>query len=170
MSMVLQQGLILLSIVIFQRSFFDVLWPSFIAPVLIITVIIALVFVLGFTRALGWVLLLVFFYTLLGNDDQRGMFPIVGVVIAYGTSFLSRRLLIEQHVESSLALGIFGAVSVLVYWFLMRFSQNISITISVLLGNALAALIIFPIVFTLLRIWDERVRFSRMSEFRGLRT
>ncbi len=170
MSIVLQQTLLLLSLVIFQRSFLDILWPRFDAPSLIIATIIALVFILGFIRSLNWVLLLIFFYGLLGSGDMQGLFPIMAVGIAYSASFLSRRLLIERHMESSLALGLVSASMVLAYTLLLSVWQDSIVSFSTVLGNMLLALFLFPLVFTVLRIREERIRFSLMSEFRGMRT
>lgn len=170
MSIVLQQILLLLLIVIIQRSFFDVLWPNFDAPSLIIAATITLVFVQGFARSLRWVLLLIFFHALLGNDGMQGLFPVIAVGIAYATSFLSRRLLIERHVESGLALGLFSAFAAFGYALLFALWQSSSVSVSAIVGNALLAFFLLPLVLTVLRIREERIRFSLMSEFRGIRT
>lgn len=170
MSIVLQQILLLLLIVILQRSFFDVLWPGFDAPSLIIVTTITLVFVQGFAQSLRWVLVLIFFYALLGNGGTQVLFPVVAVGIAYATSFLSRRLLIERHLESSLALGLFSALAVLGYVLFFALWREVSISVSVIAGNALLAFFLLPLVLTVLRIREERIRFSLMSEFRGMRT
>lgn len=170
MSIVLQQILILLFIVILQRSLLDILWPGFDAPSLIIAATIALVFVLGFARSLRWVLLLIFFYVLLGNDGVQGLFPVIAVGIAYATSFLSRRLLIERHIESSLVLGLVSAFMALGYAVLFALWRDMTFSISAAAGNMLLAFSLFPLVFTVLRIREERIRFSLMSEFRGMRT
>ncbi len=170
MSIILQQTLLLLVIVILQRSFLDVLWPGLDAPSLIIATIIALVFILGFSRALGWVIMLVFFYELLGNGSIEAIFPVAAVGIAYAASFLSRRLLIERHVESSLALGLVSASAALAYLLSLVLLQDSTLVPIVALGNMFLASLLFPIVFTVLRIREERIRFGLMSEFRGMRT
>lgn len=170
MSIVFQQILILLFIAILQRSFLDILWPGFDAPSLIIAATIALVFVLGFARSLRWVLLLIFFYALLGNGGTQGLFPVVAVGIAYAASFLSRRLLIERHVESSLILGLVSAFMALGYAVLFALWQDMPFSVLAAVGNMLLAFVLFPLVFTVLRIREERIRFSLMSEFRGMRT
>ncbi len=170
MSIVLQHILFLLLIVIMQRSFFDILWPGFDAPALIIATTITLVFVQGFAQSLRWVLVLVFFYVLLGNGDTQGLLPIVTVGIAYATSFLSRRLLIERHMESSLALGLVSAFMALGYSLLLSLWQDTALVLSGIIGNMVLSALLFPCIFTVLRIWEERIRFSLMSEFRGMRT
>jgi hypothetical protein len=170
MSIVFQQILLLLLIAILQRSFFDVLWPGFDAPSLIIATTIALVFVQGFARSLRWVLLLVFLHALLGNSGLQGLFPVTAVGIAYATSFLSRRLLIERHMESGLALGLFSALMALGYSLFFALWQQAIISVAAIVGNALLAFLLLPLVLTVLRIREERIRFSLMSEFRGMRT
>lgn len=170
MSIVLQQILLLLTIVIFQRSFFDILWPGFDAPSLIIATTIALVFIMGFARSLRWVLLLAFFYALLGNGGMQGLFPVVAVGTAYATSFLSRRLLIERRMESSLALGLVSALTALGYSLFIALWKDAIILVSAVVGNMLLAFLLFLVVFIVLRIREERIRFSLMSEFRGMRT
>ena len=113
---------------------------------------------------------LVFFYELLGNGSVQGLFPIIAVGIAYGTSFLSRRLLIERHVESSLALGLVSALMALVYLLLLTLWRDATISVLAVFGNMLLSGLLFPLVFMVLRIREERIRFSLMSEFRGMRT
>jgi hypothetical protein len=170
MSIILQQILLLLVIVILQRSFLDILWPGLDAPSLIIATIVALVFILGFSRALGWVIALVFFYELLGSGTVQAVFPVAAVAIAYAASFLSRRLLIERHAESSLALGLVSASAVLAHLLSLVLFRDSTLVPIVVIGNMLLASFLFPIVFTVLRIREERIRFGLMSEFRGMRT
>lgn len=170
MSIVLQQILLLLLIVILQRSFLDILWPGFDAPSLIIVTTITLVFIQGFTRSLRWVLLLIFFHALLGNGSIQGLFPIMAVGIAYLTSFLSRRLLIERHVESALALGLVSTGMTLGYALFFALWQETSLSVSAIAGNALLSFLLLPIILTVLRVREERIRFGLMSEFRGMRT
>lgn len=170
MNLFLQQFVLLLALVILQRSFFDILWPGFDVPALIIAATIALVFILGFARALGWVLMLIFLYVLLGSNSEIGYFPVIAVVVAYGTSFLSRRLLIERPIQSSLTLAFVSGLSVGAAALIFRLFQDSSMSLAAGAGDALLTMLIFPIVFIVLRIREEHVRSSLMSEFRGLRT
>ncbi|MFZ1626347.1 MAG: hypothetical protein WAT81_00915 [Candidatus Moraniibacteriota bacterium] len=167
MSTFIQRITLLLLAVILQRSFFDVLWPSLIAPALIISVVVSLVFLLGFEHGLPWVFLTLFLFTLLG---EVGIFPVFAVGVAYGTSFLSRRLLIEHHVESSLALAMVTAAAAAAYVFVSIFLYGSSATVGQVIGGIFEAFLIFPLVLIVLRFSEEHIRSSQMAEFRGLRT
>ena len=167
MNVFLQRSVPLLIFIVLQRSFLDVLWPSLEAPSLLIATIISLVFLLGFKQSLGWVLFTVLLFMLLGTV---GYFAIFAVVVAYGTSFLSRRLLIERRLQSILALSVVSAGSAVAYLFISFFWYRGGLVIWQITGNALEALLIFPIVFGILRFSEEHIRASLMSEFRGLRS
>ncbi len=167
MSIFFQRFFLLLLAAIIQRSFLDILWPTHEAPVLIIAVIISLVFLFGFARGLGWVLLTIFLYTLLGDTET---FPVFAVGIAYGTSFLSRRLVIERWGESSFGLSLVAAVSVILYLFFLTVGRGIEITTLMVIANMVAALIVFPLVFSIMRVREKQIQESLRSEFRGLRT
>ena len=167
MSTFIQRIMLLLFAVILQRSFFDILWPSLIAPALIISVVVSLVFLLGFKQGLPWVFLTLFLYTLLG---EVGIFPVFAVGVAYGTSFLSRRLLIEHRFQSSLALSIVTAASAIVYVLGSIVLSGSSTTVGQVIGSIFEALLIFPIVLIVIRFSEEYIQSTQMAEFRGLRT
>lgn len=99
--------LVLLFLVFLQISFFDILFPWFRAPLFLLGVIVAFTLVRGFPGALFMTLPL----SLLFDAASLGAvtwFSLYATVFAYGTSFLSRRLLIEHR---GLGLGLYGLVA-----------------------------------------------------------
>lgn len=167
MSVFFQRVGLLLFAVILQRSFLDILWPSLEVPALVISVIISLIFLLGFERGLGWALLTLLLFALLG---EVGMFPVFAVGVAYGTSFLSRRLVIEHRFQSSLILSIVAAGAAVLYGVLSALVYHGTVGVGSIVGSALETLLVFPLVLIVLRLSEEYIRTSQMSEFRGLRT
>jgi|GEM_PF-5915510 len=168
MNLFLQRFIIFLGAAILQRSGFDIIWPNFQAPAIMIALVVSLVFILGFEQGLAWSLLAVLIYSLLGRGD---LFVVYAVVVAYGTSFLSRRLVIERTLESGLVLAITSVLfTLLFYGVLFGVAQETLPTFMMMILNALQTLLVFPIVFILLQLWERRVRNSFMSQFRGLRT
>jgi hypothetical protein len=88
-------GLLLL-FVLLQLSFFDILFPWFRAPLFLLNAVVVLTLVRGFPSALFMTVPL----TLLFESASLGAvtwFSLYAVLFAYGTSFLSRRLLIEHQ-------------------------------------------------------------------------
>ncbi len=99
--------LLLLFLVLLQLSFFDILFPWFRAPLFLLGMVVIFSLVRGFPGALMMTLPL----TLLFDAVSRGMvswFSLYAVIISYGISFLSRRLLIEHR---GLGLGLYAGVA-----------------------------------------------------------
>jgi hypothetical protein len=80
-----------------QISFLDVLFPNFLVPIVILVAGVIWTIRLGFKQALWRLVPLLIFYELLVSGELR-LFVIYGVILAYATSFLSRRMLIEESV------------------------------------------------------------------------
>ncbi len=87
---------ILLFCIFLQFSFFDILFPWFRAPLFLLGVVVILTLVRGFPSALLMTVPLTLLYdaTTLGRVTW---FSVYAVIFSYGTSFLSRRLLIEHR-------------------------------------------------------------------------
>lgn len=167
MNVFFQRFISLLLAVVLQRSFLDVLWPGLSAPAIILSVTITLIFLLGFEQGIGWVVLLLLLHMLLGVS---GIFPVYAVAVAYGTSFIVRRLRIEHRIQSSLILALATGLSAGTFLVLLSVTQDIRLSASLLAANILEGFLVFPLVFGALRFREERIRSSLMSEFRGMRT
>ncbi len=99
-------GLLLL-FVLLQLSFFDILFPWFRAPLFLLHAIVAWTLLRGFPN----VLLMTVPLTVLFESASLGevtWFSLYAVLFAYGTSFLSRRLLIDHQ---GVGLGLYALVS-----------------------------------------------------------
>lgn len=116
------RAFLILVFVLFQLSFFDILFPWFRAPLFLLGVVVAWTLVRGFPSALYMTVPL----TVLFDSVTMGAvtwFSVFAVIFAYGTSFLSRRLLLEhQGLGVGLyALSTYGGVllyQAIVLWFL----------------------------------------------------
>ncbi len=84
-----------------QISFLDIIFPDFLVPLLVLSAVVVWTVSLGFRQALWYILPLLILYELLAAGDIR-LLSIYGVLLAYGTSFLSRRMLIENTTLASL--------------------------------------------------------------------
>ncbi|MFZ1655064.1 MAG: hypothetical protein WBO92_02905 [Candidatus Moraniibacteriota bacterium] len=167
MSVFVQRLLLLLLLVVLQHSFLDILWPSLGAPVLLIAASIAIVFLTGFAQGIGWVVLMVGLSFLL---EEMSFFPVFAVGIAYGASFLSRRLRLEDRIQNIVVLSLVAAFSALLYRVLLYFFEAVDWTLSLMIWDAALAFLVFPIVFGIIRRHEEYIKTSLMSEFRGLRS
>lgn len=85
----------ILTIVFFEFSFFDVLFPQVSVPIIIVASIVALTLLSGFPRALSMVIPLALCFDIVSSGGI-GMLAPYAVMLSYATSFLSRRLLIEH--------------------------------------------------------------------------
>ena len=84
-----------------QLSFLDIIFPNFLVPLLVLSAVVIWTVSLGFRQALWYILPLLISYELLAAGNIR-LLSIFGVLLAYGTSFLSRRMLIENSTLASL--------------------------------------------------------------------
>ncbi|MDP2837697.1 MAG: hypothetical protein Q8O53_00260 [Candidatus Moranbacteria bacterium] len=99
--------LFLLFLVFLQISFFDILFSWFRAPLFLLGVVVIFTLVRGFPSALFMTIPL----TLLFDTISLGAvtwFSLYAVIFSYGTSFLSRRLLIEHR---GMGLGLYALVA-----------------------------------------------------------
>ncbi len=105
---------IVLLLVFLQLSFFDILFPWFHVPILILVAVVAWTLVSGFPHALFMTVpLTILFDAVL--QGAVGAFSLYAILLAYGTSFLSRRLLIEHRGLSLGLYGLFAAFSAVAY-------------------------------------------------------
>ncbi|OGI22509.1 MAG: hypothetical protein A2808_03350 [Candidatus Moranbacteria bacterium RIFCSPHIGHO2_01_FULL_55_24] len=108
MKIFLLKLLFLSALLILQCSFLNVLFPFAGAPLVIISAVVAWVLVLGFQRALFMTLPLTILYDLFLSGEIRP-FSLWMIAVAYGTSFASRRLLVDHR---GFALFLYGAFTV----------------------------------------------------------
>lgn len=168
MSIFLQRTALFLVAAVLQHSFLDILWPSFPAPALMISLVVTLVFLQGFERGGLWALFALLLFMVLGTVDSR--FVLFAVAIAYGTSFLSRRLVIERSLQTSFVLAVASAGCTLMYSVVVfLIDQNTWSSLTVFF-NMLETVLVFPFVFLVFRKWEQYATESFMSAFRGMRT
>jgi len=110
MKVALYHSLLFIFLLAVQISFLDVLFPDFLVPLIILSAVVVWTVGLGFRQALWYLLPLLILYEVLVVGGIH-LLSIYGVLLAYGTSFLSRRMLIENSILASLfyALGIISS-------------------------------------------------------------
>ncbi len=105
--------LILLSfLLVVQISFVDVLFPTFLVPAVIFASLVVWTLTLGFRSALWYIIPLLILYELLTAGEVR-LLGAYAVLLSYGVSFLSRRMLIDNVALSTIfytAIIMFGAL------------------------------------------------------------
>ena len=100
--------LFILSLVFFEFSFFDVLFPRMAVPVILIVSIVVWTLLVGFPRVLSMVIPLAAFFDI-ASSGSLGSLTLYTVPLSYATSFLSRRLLVEHHGTGMALYALFAA-------------------------------------------------------------
>lgn len=148
--------------ILFELSFLELLLPDVVAPLFLVALVIALVAVLDFPVGFWWAVGSSVVFDLLRSGELT---PLVVwmVILAYATSFLSRRIALGGGHTSRLLLTVLMLVAVAVY-------ESISplFTWPQLL-DMLIAIPIFLIVLASVHKLDAWLTFTSLSEFRGLR-
>lgn len=106
--------LFMLIIVFFECSFFDILFPATPAPFLLIASIVAWVLLSGFPQALFIIIPLAALFDIVTTGMPRTL-TLYAVPLAYTTSFLSRRLLVEHRGAGMFLYALFAAIGALGY-------------------------------------------------------
>lgn len=104
----------ILTIVFFEFSFFDILFPGTSAPLLLIASVVAWILISGFPRALFMTVPLTAFFDTV-STGAPGALSLYAVLLAYTTSFLSRRLLLEHRGIGMILYALFAGIGALGY-------------------------------------------------------
>lgn len=137
----------ILIIVFFEFSFFDILFPETSAPFLIIASVVAWILIAGFPRALFMTVPLTAFFDIV-STGMPGALTLYAVPLAYTTSFLSRRLLVEHRGIGMILYALFagvGAFGYIVFDFL--FFQSDSFPGMMEIFSGLLSIFSFPRIF-----------------------
>lgn len=169
-------------LVMLQVSFLDILFPWFHVPLLILASIVAWTLVVGFPGSL-WMtvsLSLLFDSVSVGSVSS---FSLYAVLLAYTTSFLSRRLLVEHR---GLGLGLYalfaagGALGyqLLVFFLLRDYSQPLLFELSrippllspsILLFSFVLSAPLFIAAYFLLKRFEAYVGMITQKQFLNVR-
>jgi hypothetical protein len=161
----------ILTLVFFEFSFFDILFPQISAPLILIVSAVVWGLVSGFPASLFMVVPLSVFFDII-SAGMPGSLTLYVVPLVYTTSFLSRRILVEHHgigmILYALYAGI-GALGYIVFDFI--FFQNSAfigtlnrfsyfLTIFSVSKIFLLAIIIFPIfmgVYKVIKYFEKYI-------------
>lgn len=172
--------LFLLLLVLLQISFFDILFPWFRAPLFLLGVIVIFTLVRGFPNALFMTVPL----TLLFDAVSLGIvtwFSLYAIIFSYGTSFLSRRLLIEHR---GMGLGLYALVAYggalfyqICFSFIMRIyfskssfsSPELLPSVESLLFSLVVASLFFVVMYFVIARVEEYFSSLNQQQFRNVR-
>ncbi len=97
-----------------QLSFFDIAFPWFHVPLLLIACVVAWTLALGFPESLRMTVPLSVAFEVFSSGTV-GIFSLYAVLLAYATSFLSRRILVGQRGAGAFLYAVFTAAMALAY-------------------------------------------------------
>lgn len=103
-----------LLLVFLQISFFNILFPWFHAPMFLLTIVVAWTLVLGFPRSLFMILPLTLLFDII-SYGKVSEFSLYAVLLAYGTSFLFKRLHLEHRGLGLSVYALYAGSGILVY-------------------------------------------------------
>lgn len=172
---------LMLIFVILQLSFFDILFPWPQAPVLLLVAVVVWTLVLGFPRSLYLTVPLTLFLDS-ASYGAVSWVSLYAVLLAYGTSFLSRRLLIEHRGLSLALYAFFTAASIFAYQSLTPFVSRSSIgalvkdatsspfpSWSIVFFTFLFSCFLFPLVYFILKRFENHIEFIAQKQFLNVR-
>ncbi|MDP3957482.1 MAG: hypothetical protein Q8Q10_03215 [bacterium] len=157
--------LFILSLVFFESSFFDVLLPKIVVPVILIVSIVVWTLLVGFPYVLYMVIPLSAFFDI-ASSGTLGPLTLYAVPLSYATNFLSRRLLAEHHGTGMVLYALFASLGSFGYVvFYLLFAQGSSsswhadifteafpvIATSKLLLPIFLSALLFPVLYRIIR-------------------
>lgn len=169
----------LLLLVVLQTSFFNILFPWFQAPLFLLGSIVIFTLIRSFPGALFMTVPL----TVLFDIASAGIvttFSLYAVIFSYGTSFLSRRLLIEHRGIGLLLYAFVSYSGVLLYQTVFSlFVQKNMTTYGTLFGllpssdslfySFIFSLPIFIVTYFITKIFEEHLAFLSQKQFLNVR-
>jgi hypothetical protein len=101
-------------LILFELAFLETLFPALRIPVVPLAAVVAWTLIIGFPRSLRCTLPLTILFDLLSFGALTSL-SFYGVVLAYATSFLSRRLLLERRDGGLLLYSFLAALGISFY-------------------------------------------------------
>lgn len=151
-----------------QVAFLSILWPALVVPILVLAALVATVVVRGFvTGVWTWFPLLVGYATV--SAGREGLLVPFGIVLAYATSFISRRLLSEKRLQSVVLLTTVMLLGVGMALFGLSLLGRFTFSLATIFSHILGTLLFFPPILFMLERLETWLTVRRASEFRGLR-
>ena len=104
--------LFIFTILFFEFSFLDVLFPWISAPIIILVSVIAWSLLVSFPRVFFTSISFTVLFDIV-STGMPGIITLYAVILVYATNFLSRRLLVEHHGRGITLYAFFASSSVL---------------------------------------------------------
>ncbi|OGI14099.1 MAG: hypothetical protein A2878_00065 [Candidatus Moranbacteria bacterium RIFCSPHIGHO2_01_FULL_54_31] len=177
------RSLFILALVFFEFSFFDVLAPSVSAPLILISSVVVWTLLSGFPGALPMIIPLTILFDLV-SSGTLGTLTLYAIPLAYATSFLSRRLLVEHRGMGMIlyalcaAVSNFGYLVVSILFFQghpLSFTRETLTTLfsalsfAPLMLSMLLTLPLFALAYAVIRRFEERMGFIAQGEILPMR-
>lgn len=166
------------SLVFFEFSFFDVLFPQIAVPAVLVVSVVVWTLIVDFPYVLYMVIPLTAFYDII-SSGTLGTLTLYVVPLAYVTSFLSRRLLVEHHGIGMIlyalfaSLGSFGYVvfnfilsqDIPLFWHVKIFTQFFLVSdFSDFFLQIFLSALLFPVMHWIIRFFETHIRFVAQRE------
>jgi hypothetical protein len=165
-----------------QLSFFDIAFPWFHVPLLLIACVTAWTLALGFPESLKMTVPLTVIFEIL-SVGTVGAFSLYAVLLAYAVSFLSRRILVGQHGAGAFLYAIFTSAMALVYqgmmYLLLHGRTDVAesdllrlpseFSPGMLLLSAVLAVLAFLIAYPAILRFEERAKLIVQKQFLNVR-
>jgi hypothetical protein len=165
-----------------QLSFFDIAFPWFHVPLLLIACVTAWTLALGFPESLKMTVPLTVAFEIFSMGTV-GAFSLYAVLLAYATSFLSRRILVGQQGAGAFLYAIFTAAMALAFqgmmYLLLRGRTDAAesdllrlpseFSPSMLLLSAVLAILAFLVAYPMILRFEERMKSIVQKQFLNVR-
>ncbi|MBI2439438.1 MAG: hypothetical protein HYV45_02470 [Candidatus Moranbacteria bacterium] len=173
--------LFIVTILFFEYSFLDILFPIITVPVLLLSTVVAWTLVAGFPRAIIFLLPLTIIFDCVSLGTISAL-TLYAVLLSYATGFFSRRLLAERRGLSMAIYAFFSAINVLGFMLFVKiFFQKNDISFFLLseiatavfswqffLSFFLSFFLFFPAYYSI-RMFEEYIKNIVQSEFSRIR-
>ncbi|MEP7162885.1 MAG: hypothetical protein ABI747_03925 [Candidatus Moraniibacteriota bacterium] len=157
-----------LAVILLQFSLGTIVFPGNPVPGLLLNTIVALVLVRGFREGASQWLVLLIGYDLLRVGFVTPLVP-MGILLAYATSFISRRYVFEHRGVGMILLSFLSVAFGILYVFFLAWTNSRFFGAGVFLSDSLLAFIFFFPVFSLVQYFESRLETVYRSDFRGMR-
>lgn len=173
----------ILFLVFFEFSFFDVLFPRIAVPAVLVVSVVVWALIVDFPYVLYMVIPLTAFYDIV-SSGTLGTLTLYTVPLAYATSFLSRRLLVEHHGTGMIlyalfaSLGSFGYIvsnfilfqNSSLFWHVRIFTQFfLMVDFSDFFLQILLSALLFPVLYRGIRSFETHIRIVAQREILQMR-
>ncbi|MEK7494672.1 MAG: hypothetical protein AAB615_02300 [Patescibacteria group bacterium] len=165
--------LFLLFLALFQLSFFDILFPFLGTPIIILVAVVIWVLVEGFFPSLRMIVPLALLFELF-SSETIGALSLYAVLLAYATSFFSKRVVIDSQGFGLFGYALFAALGAWGYrFFETLFFHQASPLLVFSFGNLFwilfLGIVFFFFLHFLIQRFEKSIDRSEQNNMRNIR-